>query len=73
MSAIGAIGGIGGLALGVGATALYATQQGWLVSVPTSVLVAGFGLSIVIGILAGVQPAVRAAGIDPAEAVRPRA
>lgn len=68
-----AIGGIGGLALGVGATALYATQQGWLVSVPTTVLVAGFGLSVVIGILAGVQPAVRAAGIDPAEAVRPRA
>ena len=65
------LGGIGGAIIGSAVTALYARSQGWLVEVPFAALAAGAGAALAVGLLAGVSPAVRAARLDPAEAVRP--
>ncbi|MET0324794.1 MAG: FtsX-like permease family protein, partial [Ilumatobacteraceae bacterium] len=65
------LGGIGGAIIGSAVTALYARSQGWLVEVPVAALAAGAGAALAVGLLAGVSPAVRAARLDPAEAVRP--
>ena len=46
-------------------------RQDWLVDVPTEALAGGVAVSLVLGALAGLYPAVRAARLDPAEAVRP--
>ena len=65
------LGGLGGAALGAVVTAVYARSQGWLVDVPVAALAAGAGAALAVGLLAGVSPAVRAARLDPADAVRP--
>lgn len=64
-------GGVLGTALGAGVTAVYARARGWTFAVPTEILLAGTGLALVVGLLAGVSPAIRAARLDPAEAIRP--
>ncbi len=65
------MGGIGGAALGALVTALYARSQGWLVDVPVLALTGAAVVALAVGLLAGVSPAVRAARLDPADAVRP--
>ena len=65
------LGGIAGAALGALVTALYARSQGWLVDVPIAALAGAAGAALAVGLLAGVSPAVRAARLDPADAVRP--
>ena len=65
------LGGVTGVALGALVTALYARTQGWLVTVPVGALAAGTGIALAVGLLAGVSPAVRAARLDPADALRP--
>lgn len=69
---LAALGGLGGAALGAAVTALYATSQGWLVDVPVLAIAGGAAAALVVGLVAGVSPAVRAARLDPAEAVRPQ-
>jgi putative ABC transport system permease protein len=64
-------GGILGTAMGAAVTAIYARSRGWTVDVPVEVLAAGTGLALLVGLLAGVSPAIRAARLDPAEAIRP--
>ncbi len=71
--ALAALGGLSGVALGGVATWVYADSQGWTVSVPASALAGGVGIALVIGALAGLYPAAKAARLDPAEAVRPHA
>lgn len=66
---LSAIGGAGGVLLGIAITAVYATTQGWPAVVPVWVSVAGVGATLVVGGLAGVYPAIRAAGLAPAEAL----
>ncbi|CAL9433935.1 Macrolide export ATP-binding_permease protein MacB [Actinosynnema sp. ALI-1.44] len=61
-------GGIGVL-LGTAVTAAYAVSQGWPAVLPVPVLVGGVGAAVVIGVLAGVYPAVRAARLAPAAAL----
>jgi len=65
------LGGVGGLLLGAGVTALYANSQGWFIDVPISALAGGAGAALAVGLVAGVSPAIRAARLDPAEALRP--
>ncbi|MCU1365308.1 MAG: transporter permease, partial [Ilumatobacteraceae bacterium] len=65
------IGGAAGCALGAGVTAIYAHQRGWVLDVPVGALAAGAGIALGVGLLAGVSPAIRAARLDPAEAIRP--
>lgn len=64
------LGGLGGVLLGVGATAAYATSQDWDVVVPPLAIVGGFAAAMVIGAIAGLYPAMRAARLAPTEALR---
>jgi putative ABC transport system permease protein len=64
------LGGLAGVLLGSAVTALYATRQGWVVAVPAPVLGGGIALALVVGAIAGLYPASRAARLPPAEAVR---
>lgn len=72
-AALSAIGGVLGVGLGIGATFVYARSQGWTVDVPAPALAAGVGAALVIGAVAGLYPASKAAALDPADAVRPNA
>jgi putative ABC transport system permease protein len=64
------IGGLGGVLLGVAVTAAYATLQGWGVLVPGVAIVGGIVAALVIGGVAGLYPAMRAARVSPTEALR---
>jgi putative ABC transport system permease protein len=66
---LAAIGGAGGLAMGTLATAGYAATQDWPTAVPGAVFVAGFGLTVLLGAIAGLYPAIRAARLAPTEAL----
>jgi len=63
-------GGLGGVALGAGVTAAYAASRGWNTRVPGIALIGGMVASLVIGVIAGVYPARRAARMSPTEALR---
>jgi putative ABC transport system permease protein len=63
------VGGGGGVVLGVAVTAGYATTQGWPTYVPAAIMAAGLGATLVIGAVAGLYPAVRAARLSPTEAL----
>lgn len=67
LSLLGAVVGIG---LGAAATALYASLQGWIVVVPVVSIAGAVGVSLLLGTLAGLYPAVRAARLAPATALR---
>ncbi|MFF7946045.1 ABC transporter permease [Streptomyces griseorubiginosus] len=63
------LGGLTGIALGALATLGYATHQHWPPVVPLTSVTAGFAGAILIGMLAGVYPSVRAARLTPTEAL----
>jgi putative ABC transport system permease protein len=67
---LSALGGCAGIALGAAATAGYAQTQGWIVVVPISAVAGAVGLALALGALAGLYPAVRAARLAPAAALR---
>jgi len=64
------LGGAGGVALGALVTAGYATHQHWQVVVPLSGVATGVGAALVLGAIAGLYPAVRAARLSPTDALR---
>ncbi len=64
------LGGLAGVILGAAVTAWWATRQGWRVVIPPEALVGGFVAAIVIGAIAGLYPAIRAARLAPTEALR---
>lgn len=64
------IGGVGGVILGSMVTTIYAWSQGWDVLIPAVASIGGFVAAIVIGGVAGLYPAMRAARVSPTEALR---
>lgn len=67
--ALSVLGGIGGVVIGWGITAVYATGQGWETAVPLLVVVAGIAVTMITGMTAGILPAVRAARLSPTAAL----
>jgi putative ABC transport system permease protein len=63
-------GGIAGVAVGALATTVYASTKGWAVVVPTVAWAGGFAAALVIGAMAGLLPALRAARLSPTDALR---
>ena len=64
------LGGIGGLLLGAGATALYAQARNEPFVIPVYALIAAPTAGLVIGAIAGFYPAMKAARLSPTEALR---
>jgi len=64
------IGGLGGVAAGALATALMSLLNGWPVAVPLSAVLGGLGSAVVVGMVAGLYPALRAARMAPSDALR---
>ena len=64
------IGGVGGVLLGVGVTTLYANLRGWDALIPPIAMAGGVAAALIIGAIAGLYPAVRAARMSPTEALR---
>ncbi|MFB9629040.1 ABC transporter permease [Nonomuraea helvata] len=67
---LAAIGGTFGVAAGLLATVIYASSRQWAVVVPMEAWAGGIGAAILIGAVAGLLPAVRAARLSPTEALR---
>lgn len=63
------LGGVAGSALGLGVTAVLAGVNGWLLSVPPELFGAAIGATLVIGAIAGLYPAIRAARLPPTAAL----
>jgi len=63
------LGGTAGVALGALVTSGYAASQGWPVELPAVGLAGALGAALVIGAIAGIYPAARAARLSPTEAL----
>jgi putative ABC transport system permease protein len=62
-------GGVAGIILGVALSQLIGVLAGWSTIVTTSSIVLAFGVSVAIGIVFGLYPAVRASRLDPVKAL----
>lgn len=62
-------GGVAGILLGVALSQLIGVLAGWSTIVTTSSIVLAFGVSVAIGIVFGLYPAVRASRLDPVKAL----
>lgn len=63
------LGGAVGVAAGIGATAVYATTQHWAIVIPAQAWAGGMAAALVIGAVAGLLPALRAARLSPTQAL----
>ena len=66
---LGLLGGAVGVAIGVVSTAVYAYTKGWATVIPTEAWAGGFAASLMIGAVAGLMPALRAARMSPTQAL----
>ena len=67
---LSAVGGAGGVGLGALATVGYAVAAGQSVVLPWAAAAGGIGVAVLVGMVAGVYPAARAARLPPTEALR---
>jgi putative ABC transport system permease protein len=63
------IGGVTGVIVGIASTAIYAHARGWAVVIPAIAWAGGIGAAVLIGGLAGLLPALRAARMSPTQAL----
>ena len=64
------LGGLMGIGFGVGLARIISMQAGYATVVTTTSIAVAFGVSVLIGLLFGIYPAVQAAKLDPIEAIR---
>jgi putative ABC transport system permease protein len=64
------LGGIAGVGLGALATAYYAASKDWAIVIPAAAWAGGIACTVVIGVIAGLLPAIRAARLAPTESLR---
>ena len=64
------LGGLIGVLVGVEGARAISTYAGWRTVVSAQAIVLSFGVSGLVGIIFGLYPAVRAALVDPIEALR---
>jgi putative ABC transport system permease protein len=69
-TALGAFGGLVGAALGVGAVLCVAVAQQWTAVLAPWTVVAAPGIGTVVGLVAGLYPALRASRVEPVNALR---
>jgi putative ABC transport system permease protein len=62
-------GGAAGDIAGGAATAIYAHAKGWAIVIPPAAWAGGLGAALLIGALAGLLPAIRAARLSPTQAL----
>ena len=67
---ISIVGGLIGIAFGFSLSRVIAAAAGWSTVVTWSSIAVAFGVSVFIGLLFGIYPAVQAAKLDPIEAIR---
>ncbi|MCS7027033.1 MAG: ABC transporter permease [Bryobacteraceae bacterium] len=67
---ISILGGLIGIAFGFTLSRVIASAAGWSTVVTTASIAVAFGVSVGIGLLFGIYPAVQAAKLDPIEAIR---
>jgi putative ABC transport system permease protein len=63
------LGGAAGITAGAAATALYAHGKGWPTVVPAQAWAGGIAAALLIGAIAGLLPAIRAARLSPTQAL----
>jgi putative ABC transport system permease protein len=66
---LGVVGGAVGVALGAASTAVFADTKHWAVVIPTEAWAGGIAASLIIGAVAGLLPALRAARLSPTQAL----
>jgi putative ABC transport system permease protein len=67
--ALAVAGGVAGIITGAAATAIYAREKGWATVIPADAWAGGLVAAILIGALAGLLPAIRAARLSPTQAL----
>ena len=68
--AISVLGGLAGIGMGVAIALGVAAWAGWPTVVTLTSIVVSTGVSMAVGIVSGIYPAVRASNLDPIEALR---
>ena len=66
---LGLLGGVVGVALGAASTAVYAHTKDWATVIPPEAWLGGIAASLIIGAVAGLIPALRAARLSPTQAL----
>ena len=69
-AAISLMGGVAGVAMGIFIAKVVAVSAGWPTVVTVLSVALSFGVSLAVGLVSGLYPAMRAADLDPIEALR---
>jgi putative ABC transport system permease protein len=67
--ALALLGGVAGVVAGAAATAGYAHSRGWATVIPAQAWAGGLAAALLIGAVAGLLPAIRAARLSPTQAL----